>query len=149
MNGYTFIKIISVTFICSYLYNGGPLLKHVIQRWDICLTLLHSERPKLHTILAFLSAIGLKSYLKDWRRLDRACNPRVGSPAPYPLHCRCSEGILINLTDQQAEIKFHYLQTFTLLAFRHHIHWVNNNMKKDSICFPGTMMGFNIRTSKS
>ena len=25
-----------------------------------CLTLLHSKRPKLHTILAFLSAIGLK-----------------------------------------------------------------------------------------
>ena len=25
-----------------------------------CLTLLHSERPKLYTILAFLSAIGLK-----------------------------------------------------------------------------------------
>ena len=25
----------------------------------ITLTLLHSERPKLHTILAFLSAIGL------------------------------------------------------------------------------------------
>ena len=24
------------------------------------LTLLHSERPKLHTLLAFLSAIGLK-----------------------------------------------------------------------------------------
>ena len=26
------------------------------------LTLLHSERPKLHTILAFLSAIGLKGH---------------------------------------------------------------------------------------
>ena len=26
----------------------------------LCLTLLHSERPKLHTILAFLSAIGLR-----------------------------------------------------------------------------------------
>ena len=25
-------------------------------------TLLHSERPKLYTILAFLSAVGLKSY---------------------------------------------------------------------------------------
>ena len=28
------------------------------------LTLLHSERPKLHTILAFLSATGLKEYRK-------------------------------------------------------------------------------------
>ena len=28
------------------------------------LTLLHSERPKLHTILAFLSAIGLKCGLE-------------------------------------------------------------------------------------
>ena len=27
----------------------------------ICVTLLHSERPKLYTILAFLSAIGLNS----------------------------------------------------------------------------------------
>ena len=27
------------------------------------LTLLHSERPKLYTILAFLSAIGLKVYV--------------------------------------------------------------------------------------
>ena len=27
----------------------------------LSLTLLHSERPRLHTILAFLSAIGLKS----------------------------------------------------------------------------------------
>ena len=28
--------------------------------WGLVLTLLHSERPKLHTILAFLSAVGLK-----------------------------------------------------------------------------------------
>ena len=28
---------------------------------QIYLTLLHSERPKLYTILAFLSAIGLKA----------------------------------------------------------------------------------------
>ena len=26
----------------------------------LCLTLWHSERPKLHTILAFLSVVGLK-----------------------------------------------------------------------------------------
>ena len=28
---------------------------------EMCLTLLHSERPKLHTILAFLSAVGLNT----------------------------------------------------------------------------------------
>ena len=30
----------------------------------ITLTLLHSERPKLHTILAFLGAIGLSNHRK-------------------------------------------------------------------------------------
>ena len=34
-----------------------------------CLTLLHSERPKLYTILAFLSAIGLMEF--------RACFSKV------------------------------------------------------------------------
>ena len=29
------------------------------QIFSACLTLLNSERPKLHTILAFLSAVGL------------------------------------------------------------------------------------------
>ena len=33
------------------------ILPHV---FPLSLTLLHSERPKMHTILAFLSAIGLK-----------------------------------------------------------------------------------------
>ena len=28
----------------------------------LTLTLLHSERPKLYAILAFLSAVGLKTY---------------------------------------------------------------------------------------
>ena len=35
------------------LYVGG--------RWDLPLTLLHAERPKLHTILAFQSAVGVMS----------------------------------------------------------------------------------------
>ena len=30
-----------------------------------CLTLLHSERPKLYAILAFLSAIGLKKKIQN------------------------------------------------------------------------------------
>ena len=33
------------------------------------LTLLHSERPKLHTILAFLSATGLR-LSKEWQILE-------------------------------------------------------------------------------
>ena len=39
----------SAVFIFASLFNKGQLL-----------TLLHSERPKLYTILAFLSAKGLK-----------------------------------------------------------------------------------------
>ena len=30
--------------------------------FQVCLTLLHSERPKLYTILAFLSAVGLYNF---------------------------------------------------------------------------------------
>ena len=37
--------------LCSLLQTGLQFLT--------CLILLHPERPKLHTILAFLSAIGL------------------------------------------------------------------------------------------
>ena len=33
------------------------------------LTLLHSERPKLYSILAFLSAIGLSKHVRDERNL--------------------------------------------------------------------------------
>ena len=29
-----------------------------LSEWDLFLTQLHSERPKWHTILAFLSAVG-------------------------------------------------------------------------------------------
>ena len=36
------------------------------------LTLLHSERPKLHTILAFLSAIGLRCLVK-WALFSGVC----------------------------------------------------------------------------
>ena len=34
-----------------------------MEGWVTQITLLHSERPKLYTILAFLSAIGLKTEL--------------------------------------------------------------------------------------
>ena len=35
------------------------LMPHAVLSCDLALTLLHSERPKLYTILAFLSAKGL------------------------------------------------------------------------------------------
>ena len=42
-------------------YDGQSLHEVKIGRlvYTMCLTLLHSERPKLYTILAFLTAIGL------------------------------------------------------------------------------------------
>ena len=43
--------------------NSGPAVQSIVSiKMSLVkdsLTLLHSERPKLHTILAFLSAIGL------------------------------------------------------------------------------------------
>ena len=38
----------------------ASLTEEALLKWDLLLTLLHSERPKLYTILAFLSALGLK-----------------------------------------------------------------------------------------
>ena len=59
-------------------YGGVPetirsmhtALREITMIWKIShigllLTLLHSERPKLHTILAFLSAIGLNGCRQD------------------------------------------------------------------------------------
>ena len=40
---------------------------HVSQFLSCILTLLHSERPKLHTIFAFLSAVGLSGLSKLFR----------------------------------------------------------------------------------
>ena len=39
--------------------NSGIFIFAFLLKWSQQLTLLHSERPKLYTILAFLSAIGL------------------------------------------------------------------------------------------
>ena len=42
-------------------YSGGWMaLWYCLGDLILTLTLLHSERPKLHTILAFLRAVGLK-----------------------------------------------------------------------------------------
>ena len=40
--------------------NSAILMFISLPNWGQSLTLLHSEKPKLYTILAFLSAIGLK-----------------------------------------------------------------------------------------
>ena len=49
---------------CSFIQSCSDVLLYIIfyvlYSEKPCLTLLHSERPKLHTILAFLSAVGLK-----------------------------------------------------------------------------------------
>ena len=55
----------SVIFIkgnnfCDFLF--APLDK-VLPKRNLLLTLLHSERPKLYTILTFVSAIGLRKEL--------------------------------------------------------------------------------------
>ena len=41
--------------------NLGKVKSYLITNENMILILLHSERPKLYTILAFLSAIGLKA----------------------------------------------------------------------------------------
>ena len=56
-------------------------------RSNFLLTLLHSERPKLHTILAFLSAIGSKC--RSFLSMD-ACYTKVVSEKgvnPFTLKC--------------------------------------------------------------
>ena len=45
------------------LYHGAVLKIYVD------LTLLYSERPKLYTILAFLSAVGIRNAIKLWIHL--------------------------------------------------------------------------------
>ena len=62
---YSVKKILGQLVIQWYVYSVKKILgqlgmsKLCIPRPDGSLTLLHSERPKLYTILAFLSAIGL------------------------------------------------------------------------------------------
>ena len=48
-----------IFIFASFLYSGQLLMERLCSS----LTLLHSERPKLYTILAFLSAIGLREDL--------------------------------------------------------------------------------------
>ena len=47
-------------FLLSSYSNGFALCERKFYSYmELIITLLHSERPKLYTILAFLSAIGL------------------------------------------------------------------------------------------
>ena len=50
-------------------FQCGLLLE--IGSSDETLTLLHSERPKLHRVLAFLSAVGLRHMLRHGKKGPR------------------------------------------------------------------------------
>ena len=58
------MKLRSKPLRVDQIEKGGKSENHRVSLsltvYPLSLTLLHSERPKLHTILAFLSAIGLK-----------------------------------------------------------------------------------------
>ena len=51
---------------CEFLFASLDIV--ALPKWDILLTLMHSEWPKLHRVLAFLSAIGLKEIIFSKRR---------------------------------------------------------------------------------
>ena len=53
---------------CRIHLEIGFILKSIL----ISLTLLHSERPKLYTILVFLSAIGLRVELRRKKKMKMA-----------------------------------------------------------------------------
>ena len=54
----------NILFLCSSTFDAEHLIPRVKPRGTAfshqLLTLLHSERPKLHRVLAVLNAIGLK-----------------------------------------------------------------------------------------
>ena len=57
------LKLLCLQSLYLFLVHSYVTVNHfsgMIISAKMSLTLLHSERPKLHTILAFLSAIGLK-----------------------------------------------------------------------------------------
>ena len=62
-----------------------------------CLTLLHSEKPKLYTILAFLGAIGL-------------------IPSSGPDQCYCMKKIRADPYFQPKYTRYDYLSTGLLVA---------------------------------
>ena len=55
-----------ITFMTSCFLS---LTVKCFQKWCLPLTLLHSERPKLYGVLAFLSAIGLKERICFFKKL--------------------------------------------------------------------------------
>ena len=61
LSGETTLQYSIFLFPCGSKALWEELL-HQKQSRLLFLTLLHSETPKLYTILAFLSAIGLKEY---------------------------------------------------------------------------------------
>ena len=63
VKGTAILQVVTIKLILEmmlYCYKHHYIVAVVISIYKFCsLTLLHSERPKLHTILAFLSAIRL------------------------------------------------------------------------------------------
>ena len=60
------VKCMDTSLCLSTIFIQGISFSDLLPRpqnlckWDLLLTLLHSEWPKLHRVLAILSAIGLK-----------------------------------------------------------------------------------------
>ena len=74
----TFNKKTELLFGIVYPFTFMQIVSQLHRGWSIfTLTLLHSERPNLHTILAFLSAIGLTnlSCLEKKKKLCSHENP--------------------------------------------------------------------------
>ena len=58
------LKNAKVRFVTCGILNLFFSMSEHSRECCYTLTLLHSERPKLHTVLAFLSAVGLKNVFK-------------------------------------------------------------------------------------
>ena len=93
----TSTSVSSFMLVCYYTHIQFfcPALKrrccHIFQRNLLSqLTLLHSERPKLYTILAFLSAIGFKICCSASLVLSHSGSSNEGSQ-----HLKCEEGTKI------------------------------------------------------
>ena len=55
--------------LCNYAIGIPNTVQSNLMCSNNCLTLMHPERPKLYTILAFLSAKGLKKeFYFDWKK---------------------------------------------------------------------------------
>ena len=93
---FVYVSFINVSLYSAIIVDNKiwicKISKTVSVKPNHCdLTLLHSERPKLYTILAFLSALGLKEQRKNRKDQDKgydlACF--IGIYAFYRFVCFC------------------------------------------------------------